>query len=124
VRRAFFIGAFLALTGVAWAGDQKPTFLSVDDYGIRSTIGGDYAYALGRIDSPKPKCVDGRKVVFSVFYAASEERDRFDVDVTDDDGGFAGYGRIQTAPIDRIQVKVPKAKAGKATCALVVFNSA
>ena len=123
MKPAILIAAFLATTSIAWAGAEKPTFMSVEDYGIRSTLGGEYAYALGRIDSPKPGCVEGRKVRFSVVYLNTAEKERFDLDVTDDDGGFAGYGRVQAAPIDRIQVKVPKAKAGKATCALAVFNS-
>lgn len=123
MKKAVLTLAFLATTGVAWAGNTKPTDISVEDQGINSTTGGSYAYALGRIDSPKAGCVEGRKVKFFVYYLSSGEKDRFDVDVTDDDGGFAGYGRINAEPIDRISVVVPKAKAGKSVCASAIANS-
>ena len=123
MKKAVVLLAFMATTGVAWAGSTKPTDISVDDQDIRSTTGGSFAYALGRIESPKQGCVEGRKVKFAVVYLNSGEKDLFDVDVTDDDGGFAGYGRVKAEPIDRIQVKVPKARAGKSVCASAVANS-
>ena len=123
MKKLVLLLAFIATTGVAWAGNSKPTDISVDDLGIRSTTGGSFAYALGRIDSPKPGCVDGRKVKFSVIYLNSDVKELFDTDLTDDDGSFAGYGRVNAEPIDRIEVKVPKAEAGKAACKSAIANS-